>query len=431
MIRHTLRPLARRVSPVALSLTFASTAALAACDDGPPGEADAAGEGGDPVSAATAHDVGSDEHRVDELPTHALHEKREAAEVMPDAAAAFEEIVELVERKYVDADVDRDALYTAALRGMMDALIQLPDAEINALLSPRELHELHLGTAGQLVGIGVAIEQVADVVVVRRVLPGSPAADSDIRPGDRILGVDGDRLTGQTLVQVVDAIRGEPGTEVSLFVQRDTEEWNETLTRGTIEMVSVEHEVLDDGVGLVRIRSFAENTAEDFDAALAALDAEEVERLVLDLRGCPGGLLDAALEVASRLLADGERIVSMTGRDGQTRHVDASGKHPWGDRPVVVLVGPKTASGAEILAAALAHHGRAALVGAPTRGKGTVESVHKLDNGWAVKLSIERFASPDGQLRHGHPVEPDFLVTEHGQGDDDPQLRAALRLLAR
>jgi carboxyl-terminal processing protease len=349
---------------------------------------------------------------------------------MPGAAEAFAEVLDLIETKYVDGPVDRDALYTAALRGVMAELIQLPDAEINVLLSPRELHELEIGTKGSVVGIGVAIELVADVVVIDRVLPGGPAADAGLEPGDRILGIDGQRIAGRSLLEVVDGIRGDEGTTVELFVQRDTEEWDATLTRGTVEMLAVDHRMVEDGVGLIHITSFNEGTATAVDAALAALIQAGADKLVLDLRDCPGGLLDSALDVTGRFLTDGQTIVSMHGRAGETKSIAAEGSGPWPTQPLVVLVGPHTASGAEILAAALAHHGRALIVGAPTKGKGTVETVLALDSGWAVKLSVERFFSPDGVARHGQPVVPDFVIMQGQDASEDPALRAGLRLLA-
>ncbi len=383
---------------------------------------------------------GAESAPPDEHDRASLVEHARPLEVMPDAEAKFYEVLELIDNEYVDGPLGRDELYTAALEGVMDRLIQHPHAEINALLSPRELEELHAGTAGSIVGIGVAIELVADVVVVREVIAGGPAEAAGLKPGDRILGVNGKRINATPLLEVVGEIRGEAGTTVDIFVQRDTEEWTETLTRGEVEIEAVHHRMLDARVGLLRIDAFSETTEAQVDAALASLLDEGAEALVLDLRHCPGGLLESALAVSSRFLAPGQRIVSMQGKDGDTKQIDAEGDHPWSDRPLSVLVGPYTASGAEILASALAHHGRARLVGQATKGKGTVESVHKLDNGWAVKLTVKRLFSPDGQARHGRGIEPHFIVagneaTMKGPFDQvtleaDPQLRAAAELLS-
>lgn len=441
MNTRNLPPRRRRPLRTVTALSFAAGLGLAlagGCDDvDPEGVAD---DGPIHLSQGPPHaDVGSE--GSDDPAGAAIHVEHERPlEVMPDAEAKFYEVLELIDREYVDGPLGRDELYTAALEGVMDRLIQHPHAEINALLSPRELEELHAGTAGSIVGIGVAIELVADVVVIREVIAGGPAEAGKLRPGDRILGVNGKRINETPLIEVVGEIRGEAGTTVDIFVQRDTEEWTETLTRGEVEIEAVNGRMLDERVGLLRIDAFNERTVEQVDATIQSLLDEGAQALVLDLRHCPGGLLDPALAVSSRFLAPGQRIVSMRGKGGQERHVEAEGEHPWSDKPMTVIVGEYTASGAEILAAALAHHGRAHLVGERTKGKGTVESVHKLDNGWAVKLSIHRFFSPDGQARHGRGVEPDFFVPgskaamkvpfEEATVEGDPQLRAAVELVS-
>lgn len=359
---------------------------------------------------------------------------------MPNAKDAFAEISDLIDAHYVDGPLSEDALWTAAIDGVLSHLIQHGDHPINTLMSPEDVAELKIGTSGQLVGIGVMIESVADVVVVRGTLPGGPAEKAGLQAGDRILGVDGKRLKDTSLREVVDLIRGEEGSTIDVFVQRDTEEWTASLTRGTIAVRNVETTMLDDDLGYVRIRGFAENTTAEFDDAMQALSDEGMKRMVLDLRGCPGGLLESALEITDRLLPAGKRVVSMKKRDGELEHFETESDDPWESLPMVVLTGPHTASGAEILAEAVSHHDRARVVGEPTFGKGTVESVHELSDGWAVKLSVSRFLGPDGEPNLGVGVRPDVQVPS-GEPDKklapmteldpetDHQLSAAIELL--
>jgi carboxyl-terminal processing protease len=408
-------------------------ASLFACDS--PEDAEAASEAIEVESA--------------EAPSPALHAAASApgpemapskpAEVVPDARRTFEQVVELIETQYVEGPLHQDILWTAATQGVLDHLIQLPEHRINKLLSPRDLAELEAGTKGRLLGVGIIIERVADVVVVRGVIPSSPAEQARIAPGDRILGIDGERVRELDLEQIVDRIRGEEGSRVELFLQRDTEEWNETLTRGEVEVPSVEGRVLSPSVGYVRLTSFGEQTPDELDQLLSTLQDQGMKSLVLDLRHCPGGLFEEAIETSDRFLAPGLRIVTLVDRDGKPTHWDAQTEHAWQELPLVVLVGEDTASGGEIMADALAHHGRGTTVGTSTMGKSTVESIMELGNGWGLKLSISRFELASGRVTHGQGLKPQIRVPgvedarrtqlDELSADTDPQLAAALELL--
>lgn len=360
--------------------------------------------------------------------------------VANDAKAAFGQMLELIDSHYVDAQISEDELYTAAMRGVMDELIQLPGAEhkkINALLSPTELDRLLEGTKGSVVGVGVMIEQVGELLVVRGVIDGGPAAAAGLQAGDRILAVDGKRLNTMSLADAVGLIRGEAQSQVALYVQRDTEEWTVDVTRAAVKVPSVSSAMVDESIGYLRVNAFAEDTAADVAAQLGALGEQGMQALVFDLRECPGGLLEGAVDVAEQFLAPGQRIVSIRGRKGDDDR-DAKVADPFDELPVVVLVGPHTASGAEIVAGALQAHARGLVVGQPTFGKGTVEAVHDLDNGWALKLSQARFYSPNDTPRMNNPVQPDFPVAGDDErlpaaaelvADPDAQLRAALKVL--
>lgn len=352
---------------------------------------------------------------------------------MPDAKDAFQQVVEIVGEKYMDPELSEDFIWTAAAQGVMAQLVQLGEHRINTLLTPRELEELKVGVEGRLTGIGIMIENVGGVLVIRDLLPGGPATKSDLKPGDRILGVDGDRVSGNDLPHAVGKIRGPDGSKVDLFVQRDTEEWTETVTRGRIEVSSVKGEVLEGGVGRIEIRSLGKNTVAELDRVLEELTEQGAQRLVLDLRHCPGGLFEASVGVASRFLPNGSTVVSVIDRDGEQTDHKTEGDGTHRETPLVVLIGAKTASGAEIIAAALGEGGRATVVGERTLGKGTVEAIHELDNGWAVKLSISRFTGPNGVSHQGVGLRPDVEVRspseENSANGVDPQLDAARHLL--
>jgi carboxyl-terminal processing protease len=272
----------------------------------------------------------------------------------------------------------------------------------------------------------VVLEPFADGVLVTSVIAGGPAETAGLQPGDRILGVDGERLKGLDPHVVASRITGEEGTPVELFVQRDTEEWTETITRKPFVVPSVESRLFESGVGVVRINNFAESTVDEVKAALEALQADGMKSVVVDLRKCPGGLLEPALETADLFLPPGARIVSVRSHGDKEMHIDADSADPWESLAVAVLVGPHTASGAEIVAAALSENDRAPVIGEQTYGKGTVESIHSLSNGWAVKLSISRFYSPNGENRQDVGLRPDIVVPRTEEGGWEPLPRVEL-----
>ncbi|MCR9159568.1 MAG: S41 family peptidase [Nannocystaceae bacterium] len=402
---------------------FTACDVLVGCDA--PGD-DAAG-----VAGAEAAVDGELDTLVAKAGAPVLHMRAsDASAVMPDAKATFEQVRELVQSKYVEGPLTDDALWTGATEGMLDRLVQLPGHPVNTLLDPRELAELEAGTKGSIVGVGVAIELVADVVVVREIIGDGPASEANLEPGDRILGVDGTRIKGMSLADVVGRIRGEVGTEVSLFVQRDTEEWTETLERGAVKVQTVKAEMLANGVGLLRVTSFAKRTAQEARAHLETLSEQGMTSLIVDFRKCPGGLLDTAIDTASLLLAPGTDIVVLEKRDAPDEIRRSEGATPWQSIDTVALVGPHTASGAEIVVEALAAAGRTVVLGEETFGKATVESIHELQNGWALKLSISRFHAPGSERAVGEGVQPDIVVP-HGDGERDVQLDAAIKVLTR
>jgi carboxyl-terminal processing protease len=370
------------------------------------------------------------------------HHSRPTSRSAPEAKKMFEEIAHQIEESYVDGALSEDALWTDAAQGVLDRLIQTQGIKVNTLLDPDQLKELEDGLKGSISGVGLVIKQFEEVVFVRGLIRGGPAAEAGVRTGDRILAVDGKPTKGLTIEAITQMIRGPEGTTVDLKIQRDDGEHVQPLTRRNLKLETVHGGMLPDGVGYLRLGDFSKRTPEQIDQLLSTKLAHATG-LVLDLRDSPGGLFDISLEVAERFLPPKARIVVLEGRDKREEVKEAKQKDPADSLPMVVLISKSTASSAEILAAALSDNDRAKLVGEPTLGKGTVERITTLANGWALKLTTARFHSPKGTSWQGKGIEPDFAIARPTPADEDahwnqadvpelaadPQLKAALAVL--
>lgn len=366
-------------------------------------------------------------------PPKASRRTAPAKRTIGEARRAFEDVRKLIATRYVDRGVSEDALYSGALEGMLSRLIQLQNTQVNRLLDPWEIAELKLGVSGRFSGVGVVIKLVEGVCIVIDTLPGTPGASAGLKKGDRLLAVDGVDLARKTLNQIVPLIRGKSGTEVRLVVQRGRDEWEKTIRRGAIVVPAISSKISAPGVATLKIGQLNRQAVSQLDAELQRLRRANppVRRLVLDLRACPGGLLESSVAVASRFLPRGAVVTTIERRKGDhiEREAQRAGFASPVEWPMVVLVDRDTLSGGEIIAAALAENSRAKVVGERTAGKGTIEDIFPLRGGWGVKLSVGRFFTPRGRALLDAGVRPDFEVTR-GKGDDDPQLRAALGLLA-
>ncbi|MEZ5552865.1 MAG: S41 family peptidase [Pseudomonadales bacterium] len=336
-------------------------------------------------------------------------------------ARTFDEVLHQVQSSYVD-EVARAELMNNALRGMLDHL----DDHSN-FLDARELHELQEETTGRFGGIGIELGLVDDLFTVISPLDHTPASHAGLQPGDRILELDHQSLLGRTLMEVVDALRGEPGSEIHLRIRRDKRDFDVQIERAVIEVASVTGRLLEPGFGLVRISQFQNATGEEFDKALQSLvedNGAPLEGLVLDLRNNPGGVLQASVDVTDAFLKEG-LIVYTEGRLPSSHlKYRASGRDLLDGAPVVVLINEGSASAAEIVAGALQDHARAQLLGSRSYGKGSVQSVMPISGDNALKLTTAYYYTPRGRSIHKTGIEPDVLA----QAGDIPE-EAESRLL--
>jgi len=273
------------------------------------------------------------------------------------------------------------------------------------------------------------------------IVPGSPAAAADLREGDLILAVDGAALKSKSMADVVTLIRGKAGEKVRLQLLRDTALVERTLTRAKVTYELVSDTVLPGDVGLLTLRGFAESTPAQVKAALERMQKAGVKTLVVDLRGNEGGLLEKAIDVAKLMLPPGRTVAKLVERGGKERALVADGT-PVLPVPTVVLTCERTASSAELLAAALREQLKAPIIGSRTRGKWSVQVIHELPNKYVMKYTVAHFKDASGKGWEGEGLAPDIEVpmsdaafekAERTKGVDrlsaDVQLKAAVNFV--
>ncbi len=318
----------------------------------------------------------------------------------------FAEVYGHLMAEHVDTP-DPAVLLTGALRGLAGAL----DAH-TTWLDPAAVQRFHEDGAGRFAGVGLEVAERDGRLVVVAPLPGTPAEAAGLRSGDHIVSIDDLPTRRLGLEGVIAHMRGAEGSVVVLEVERaGAPPMRLTLKRAHITVNPVEFQLLEGGVGYIRLRIFQRDTTDRLDAALAALGP--VGGLVLDLRDNPGGLLAQAVEVASRFLAGGQVVIVRARND---EDVWSAGARATYAGPLVVLVNGGTASAAEILAGALQDHQRARLLGAPTFGKGTVQRLVNLSDGSGLKLTIARYFSPHGRPIDGVGLAPERLLATPPEG---------------
>ncbi len=323
-------------------------------------------------------------------------------------ARLFAEVLERVRQDYVDRIPDGE-LMKAAVRGLMADL----DPH-SAFLDPHEFADMRISTTGEYSGVGIELALDNGTVKVMKPIEGGPAARAGVRTGDRILAVDDVPVNGQDLDDSIDRLRGKSGSMVRLSIARGAGSvpllFN--VQRATVQMHSVKSSLLKPGFGYVRITNFSTTTAVDMDKSLSELQERSggLRGLVLDLRNNPGGILEAAIGVSDEFLDSGV-IVSADGRARDARfEMQAQPGDVLEGAPIVVLINGGSASASEIVAGALKDHQRATLIGSKTYGKGSVQTVIPLSDGYAMKLTTSRYFTPSGASIHEKGIEPDVAV---------------------
>lgn len=369
-----------------------------------------------------------------------------------------DEVWQIINRQYLDAtfnQVDWRAIrdqylsktYTSkeeAYQAIDEMLKQLDDP-YTRFMKPEEFRSLQIDTSGELTGVGIqiALDEETNELVVIAPIEDTPAFEAGILARDIIVEIDGRSTEGMELNEAVSLIRGRPGTQVNLKIQRGEQRLEFEITRAEIEIhpVRARVEVTDEAeVGYIRLNQFSANAAKEMKATIEDFESQGVDGYILDLRSNPGGLLYSSIEIARMWLDEGT-IVSTVDRQGEVDRQQANNR-ALTNAPLVVLIDGGSASASEILSGALQDHNRAVLVGTKTFGKGLVQSVRGLGDGSGLAVTIAKYLTPDGRDINEEGIVPDVeleLTEEQRKAlqdnrsqigtKDDPQFVKGLEIL--
>lgn len=332
-------------------------------------------------------------------------------------------------RKQFDGELSEEELLDGLKRGLVSA----SGDQYTEYLNPEEAKEFSDDMNGTFSGIGAELAKEEKSVIIVAPISGFPAEKAGLRPHDVIAEIDGESAYDISVTEAVNRIRGESGTKVKLKIIRDQSETLDfEITRATITIPSVEHEIKDGNIGYLKISRFSEDTAGLARKAAEEFKQKNVSGVVLDLRSNPGGLLDSAVELSSLWLPEGKTVLQEK-RDGVvTRTFTSRGNAILSGVETVVLIDEGSASASEITAGALKDNGAATLIGMKSFGKGSVQSLERLPNGGVLKVTIARWFTPNGKNIDKEGIEPDKKVeftAEDAKAKRDPQLDAALKEL--
>lgn len=337
----------------------------------------------------------------------------------------------LIDRYYIgeaDAEDLTEGVYKGYIEGLGDPYSAYYDEEETARMAE--------SLSGEFGGVGALMSQDREtgVITVLQVYEDSPAQKAGMQDGDVLYKVDGEDVSGRELTEVVNLVKGEKGTDVTLTLLRGDagDEIELTVTRDTIEDQTVTYEMKEAGVGYIRVAEFDTVTYEQYKEALEDLEAQGMEKLVIDLRSNPGGNLETVCDMLDLMLPEG-LIVYTEDKDGRREEYTSDAEHQF-DKPLAVLVDGYSASASEIFAGAIQDYGLGQIVGTRSYGKGVVQSIFDLKDGTSVKLTIAEYFTPKGRSIDGEGITPDVEV-EYVYDETDPQadnqLEKALEVLAQ
>jgi len=360
----------------------------------------------------------------------AVDQKKEEAEGVD--FSLFWKVWDILKEKYVDSNqLDSKKLFYGSIKGMMQAT----GDPYTAFLDPEENKEFNEDITGRFEGIGAELGIKNKILTVIAPLEDSPAEKSGLRAGDRIIKINGETAAEISIDEAVDKIRGPKGTKVKLTVFRngDAEAREIEITREIINVKSVKFELKEDNIAYFKIIKFGEETDKEFSLAVKRALSQGAKKVILDMRNNPGGYLDAAVNMAGKMIPKGNIVVIEENSRGKRKEIYAKGGDVLSRMETVVLINMGSASASEILAGALRENrDNVTVVGETSYGKGSVQEFINLPQGTAAKITVSKWLTPKGEQINEKGIKPDIEVKmsyEDFENDRDPQLEKALEIL--
>ena len=343
----------------------------------------------------------------------------------------FWETWEIIHDQYVDQPVDNTTLMRGAISGMLDSL----GDQHTSYMNPDQYMQANIPMDGEYEGIGAWVDTTSEYLTIISPMPNSPAEEAGLLPGDQVIMIDGEDMTGIDGSLVIRKVLGPAGSKVVLTIRREgtPEPFDVPIIREKIILPSIESKMLEENIGYVQIMTFGADTRSELRENLEGLLEQNPIGLIVDLRNNGGGYLQTAVEVGSEFIAEGVILYEDYGTDEEMEEFHAHKGGLATEIPLVLLVNEGSASASEIVAGAIQDHQRGPLVGAITFGKGSVQNwVELRNNQGAVRVTIARWLTPDKRQIHETGLTPEFLVEfteEDFEADLDPQLDKAIEVM--
>jgi len=357
----------------------------------------------------------------------------EAKKIANNSALDFDlywEVWHRLKQDHIDKNkVSDEEMFYGSLRGLVRSM----NDPYTIFMDPEESIEFTTDMSGSFEGIGAEVGMKDDIITIIAPLAGMPAEKAGIKAGDRVYAIDGLNTLGMSVDEAVKKIRGIKDTEVILTVIRDEEDkpLDISITRGIIVVKSIKTEMRDDGIMILTINSFNDDTEALFVSAIQEILLKNPKGIILDLRNNPGGYLDTAVTVASAWIPEGPVVVEQFG-EGVREEYFAIGGAPLKNFKTIVLINGGSASASEIVAGALRDYNKAILLGQKSFGKGSVQSFKDLSDGSALKITVAQWLTPEGDYINDKGIIPEIeveITREDIDHDRDPQLLKAINLL--
>ncbi|MFH0854092.1 MAG: S41 family peptidase [bacterium] len=341
----------------------------------------------------------------------------------------FWDVWSLVKNEYVEKNIEDKKLFYGAIEGMVASL----GDPYTVYLKPEISKEFTDELSGEFEGIGAEVGIKHDILTIISPLPDTPAEKAGLKSGDKVYTINGEDTMGMYLDVAVSKIRGKAGTEVILKIAREGHKdlLEIKIIRGAIKFDSVRWEMRDDGIAYIKVLHFNTDTVDKFNEAVSDIAGKNPKGIILDLRGNPGGFLDAAVKMASEWIEDGVVVTEKYSEEKKKEH-NAIGRAHFSNYKTVVLINKGSASGSEIVAGALKDLGYAVLVGEKTFGKGSVQSLEEFDDGSSLKITVAKWLTPNGHCINETGIDPDMtveLTDKDYNEDNDPQIDKATEVL--